>query len=449
MARIFHRPMAPIVLYVGVLFVLSFTRDNSLQPDILIRIADFLNFPISSDPRTFAGAGLEVSKNGWLTPESMWIFHLWPPGFAMLLGGIFWLFGVDAPFLAILLALTIAICTFMLMTVRRYLMLHIPPLWATLLPLLPFLFPVTRFFLLQPIGLAFGEGLSVMFFILSIFFLLISVERKSISEAVWSGFFLALAAYFRSQYELLTVCMLLGALALIVLRLVVNFFSRKSNSPRKPWWGLGLMAVAVLTAQVLMLPWRIHNYIEADKLGWVQTQDLVARNALTSEAALLKGGAKFVIMGGGHLACKFEPDYCGKEDKELFYKAFFWNTGQWLQYKASLLGEYWFPSVEFFPEIVAPDYPGDYFWNSIVLAVALISFFLVFLVRRQQVAVVYFWVLASFYGCFTVVFSLVHLEVRYFFLVKIFALFCGIALAAAAWSGRFGAEASRARMGAT
>ncbi|MNX64093.1 hypothetical protein [Variovorax boronicumulans] len=418
--------------YAVALFFISLFRDNLLQPDIFIRVSEFLSFPISSDPRTFAGAGVEMSEQGWLTPQSMWIFHLWPPGFAILLGGIFAVFGTQVPFLAVLLVLTVLCCTFMLLTVRRYLSLHVPEFWALVLPLLPFAFPVTRFFLLQPVGLAFGEGFSVIFFITSIFLLLLAVEKKSIFSAVLSGVFLSLAAYFRSQYELLAVCMFAGAIALALGGIAWRTWNERRFSVKAGFWGIGLVVVAMLVAQILMLPWRIHNLVDAGTWSWVQTEDLVARNGLASEEKLLSMGGKFVVIGGGNLACKFEPSYCDKEGKSLFYQAFFQNLPDWLMYKASFFEKFWFADVEYFPEVVDLEYyPGDYWGNSIILLFVAFSFVLVFVLRKSRSSVVYLWAFLSFYGCFLIVFSLVQLEVRYFYLIKIFAMFSLMALVAA------------------
>ena len=432
MRNFFVNSLPVAFFYAAALFFISFFRDNLLQPDIFIRVSEFLNFPISSDPRTFAGAGVEMSEQGWLTPQSMWIFHLWPPGFAILLGGIFTVFGTQVPFLAVLLALTILCCTFMLLTVRRYLSLHVSEFLALVLPLLPFAFPVTRFFLLQPVGLAFGEGFSVMFFITSIFLLLLAVEKKSLVSAVLSGVFLSLAAYFRSQYELLAVCMFAGAIALALGGVVWRAWSERRFSVKAGFWGIGLIVIAMLVAQILMLPWRIHNLVDAGTWSWVQTEDLVARNGLASEEKLLSMGGKFVVIGGGNLACKFEPSYCGKEEKSLFYRAFFQNLPEWLVYKSSFFEKFWFADVGYFPEVIDPEhYPGDYWGNSIILLFVLFSFILVFVIRKANVAVVYLWAFLSFYGCFFIVFSLVQLEVRYFYLIKIFAMFSLMALVAA------------------
>lgn len=437
MRKFFVNSLPAALFYAAAIFFISLFRDHFFQPDIFIRVSDFLNFSISSDPRTFAGAGVEMSRQGWLTPQSMWIFHLWPPGFAILLGGIFTVFGTQVPFLAVLLALTILCCVFMLLAVRRYLSMHVSAFWALVIPLLPFAFPVTRFFLLQPIGLAFGEGFSVMFFITSIFLLLLAVEKKSIPNAVLSGVFLSLAAYFRSQYELLAVCMFAGAVALALGRIAWCSWSQRRFLVGTALQGMKFVVIAMFVAQVLMLPWRIHNFVDAGTWSWVQTEDLVARNGLASEEKLLSMGARFVITGGGNLACKFEPSYCGKEEKLLFYKAFFHNLPEWLLYKSSLFEGFWFSDVEYFPEVVdSKSYPGDYWGNSIILLFALSSFVLVFAIRRSSSSMVYLWAFLSFYGCFLIVFSLVQLEVRYFYLIKIFAMFSFMALAAAVRSQR-------------
>ncbi|MNK69098.1 hypothetical protein D3C87_884780 [compost metagenome] len=428
--------IAVAFFYAAALLAISWFRDSAIQPNLWISVSDFLNFPTINDPKTFARAGLEVADQGWLAQPSAWIFNLWPPGFVLLLGGIFKMLGTEAPFLVVLLGLTIVTGVFMLMTVRRYLSFYVPAFLALLLPLVPFLFPVTRFFLLQPVGLSFGEGFSVLFFITFTFLLLIAARTGAVRYAVAGGVFLALAAYFRSQYELIALVLSVGFLGLVVLVLALSFLLKKKSIRTNGSTALKAMAICVLAAQLLMLPWRIYHYVDVGRWDWVQTQDIVIRNALMSEEKLREMDGDFVVAGGGHLACKFEPDFCGKTEPSLFYKAFFDHFGEWVEYKASLARIYWFPTIRSFPKLLAEDVPGDYLGNSVVLILFAASFFLLYLIRKSSDFLVYFWVFSSFYACFFVIFVLVQFEVRYFFLPKIFSVFVALALASVAWSAR-------------
>jgi hypothetical protein len=426
------------VLYAVCLFFIGMIQDRALQPDWLIRLPEFLKFDVAAqDPHTFAGAAMEVSREGWLTPASIWIFRLWPPGFILLESAVFRVLGPDAPFLAALLGLSILAGTLMLMTVREYLRAYVSPLWAVFLPLLPFAFPVTRFTLLQSLGLSFGEGFSVMFFVTGIFVLLLASRGNSLLKGVGAGTLLALSAYFRSQYEVLVMSMsVLAVLMAVFIALKNKRKSAKGEKLRSTQFGIFVIIASVLAAQLLMFPWRLNNFRDVGKWNWVHTQDLVARNSLTSEQKLLEGGGGFVIQGGGHLACLFEPTYCGKDDHSLFYKAFLKNLPQWYSYKISILDEFWFPSIESFPKIVKHGASPAYFGNSLVLIFMIAILFFLYLIRRLQIFWTYVWILVSFYGCFFVVLSLVQFESRYFFLIKIFALFIFIAMGSLAWSHR-------------
>ena len=160
------------LLYAACLALLGLLRDFSPQPQLLVELAEFLRVHVraGSDPHTFAKAAAEVAANGWLTPGSQWVFRLWPPGFILLTGAIFRVAGINAPFLLILFIFSVLLGTLMLSVFRKYLLAYVTAGWATALPMVPFLFPVTRFALLQPLGLAFGEGFSIMFFITAVFF---------------------------------------------------------------------------------------------------------------------------------------------------------------------------------------------------------------------------------------------------------------------------------------
>jgi hypothetical protein len=307
MSKPSNKSLAIAFFYLIALLAVSFYRDKNVQPGLWIRVPELLALYIDSDPKTFASAGLEMSKAGWLAQESIWILHLWPPGFVMLLAGIFAIFGGSAPYLFVLLILALLMGTAMLTVVRRYLLIYVSEPWATLLPFVPFAFPVTRFFLLQPLGLAFGEGFSVMFFITACFLVLLAVETGAVRLAVIAGFLLALAAYFRSQYELLVAALCFAVVPIIVWKAFRRFIAKNDRPEKGDQMVLFSILISVVVAQLVMLPWRINNYFDVGSLGWVQTSEIVARNGLTSDQKLMEIGGSFVLNGGGNLACRFEP----------------------------------------------------------------------------------------------------------------------------------------------
>lgn len=417
------------LFYAACLALLGLLRDFSPQPQLLVELAEFLRVSVraGSDPHTFAKAAAEVAANGWLTPGSQWVFRLWPPGFILLTGTIFRVAGINAPFLLILFILSVLLGTLMLSVFRKYLLAYVSAGWATALPLVPFLFPVTRFALLQPLGLAFGEGFSIMFFITAVFFALLSVRHRSVTLAAAAGLAFASAAYFRSQYELIVVFMAIFAAPLVAYLL----FSMRRRVPLDRAESKAIIwtiVIVVLATQLLMLPWRIHNFLDLGKMNWVHTQDLVARNSLTPADKLLELGGGFVVEGGGHLACQLSPKYCNSSDTSDFYRAFVENMGAWYLKKSSLLGDYWFSSVAHFPKKVKPGSPPELLGNALMLLSVLVSLALLWRKRKKYDFPLHFWIQSSFYACFFIVFSLVQLETRYFYLMKIFALCSAIAL---------------------
>ena len=62
---------------------------------------------------------------------------------------------------------------------------------------------------------------------------------------------------------------------------------------------------------------------------------------------------------------------------------------------------------------------------------------LLILVRADKAWPILFWLNTSFYCAFFMIFMLVHLEVRYFYLVKMYSFSMCLLLLALAWSNVF------------
>lgn len=426
----------PLLGYFACLLLIGvFVRDTASQPGLFSTIHGFLSTPQDmGDPVSFATGALDIYRFNWPSPGNYWLIHLWPPGFMLLEGGILKLFGEEAPFIAILMVLSSLSSAMMLSVLRRALIGFVPAAVATLLPLLPFCFPVTRQFLLQPTGLVLGEAFSVAFFITSVLLVWLAAKERNLTRAVVAGLLLALSAYFRSQYELIVVLMTACALPLALWAFIaMRRKGGEAEARTQILYSLKAVAVLLVTAHVLMAPWRIHNKVEADSLAWVQTQDLTYQYLLSTDAALLAGNGAFVIRGGGNVACALDPSVCGKSDRALILGVFVAHMREWLQIKASLLPEYWFASINDWGVPVTAAGRGDNLANGLALLCVLAIAPLLHLGRRALASDVLIWLFSSFFIFFFLVFVLIHYEVRYFYLFKIFAIVSSVLLACRAW----------------
>lgn len=383
------------------------------------------------DPVSFASGALDVARHGWFTVGNQWLIRLWPPGFMVLEGMVVRLVGENGPFLVPLLAVSALACATWMMLLRRYLLQSgSSRRFATAAPLLPFVFPLSWFVLLSPLGLSFGETFSISLYLIGFLLVLLAFRARSLLggfvQAVLAGLAIAAAAYFRSQFELLVVFLTLSGAALFgfaVLALVLRRTAYMS------WKVPAIIAITLVSAHGAMAPWRYHNFLHTQLYSWVFTSTLVFENALRPEKHLKSVGAGFVVAGGGHLACKLQPDYCGQKDDVYFYGAFFKNMGEWLAYKAQLLPKYWMapPRQAAFATVGVQPTLIEKAANLALLGCLLFGLWRLWAIRHEPVFPLQLWLQLSLYGCLAAVYALVHLEARYMYLPKIFSV---VALAA-------------------
>ncbi len=422
-----------IALCIGI-----FVRDVSTQPSLFLTLTNCMTLYGYGDPGSFATAGLDIHHYGWVTDQSQWIFHLWPPGFMMLEGYILDVFGTNAPFILILIVLNSLLIALLLLMFRECLNLVIPTKISSLLVLLPFLFPLTRFFLLEPAAIVYGEAFSIVFLLTAIFMLQIAAEEYSWKKALIAGLMLALSAYFRSQFELiilvLTVMFLLIVICIFSTKILCRKCTLNKNELIKQ---LKMIALFLFATQLAMLPWRIHNYRDSyfsHSFSWVSTSLHYAVAGQTNKQLLETPGAGFLVSSGANVACNVDPSYCGKSDKREFYKVFVQNYREWFRFKFNIVGKFWFSSIQSYAGRDISPSRMDIVVNWFFLIAVLITFPLLWLVRRTPNALIISWVTVSFYSCFLVIFTFVHFEFRYFYAVKIFTLFSVLQLICIAWS---------------
>lgn len=384
-----------------------------------------------SDPGSFLKGAQDIARFGWVTPDDYWLIHLWPPGFMLLEGGLLRALGETSPLLIPLWILAALCGAGWMLLLRRYLLPVFTVRIASLAPLVPFLFPVVPFVLVSPVGLAFGETFSISFFISGFLLILLARRSGSWGQAAAAGVMLALSAYFRSQFEVLVLCLTVSALLLLAAAGIALLLKRR---PPVAADTLRVVVLAVVVAHVAMLPWRWHNYRDSGKAAWVQTSAIIARNSLTPEAELLRVGGRFVVEGGGHLACKLEPSFCGQTDKKFFYRAFFLHPGAWMAEKVRRLPTYWFAPPLPTSMTTVRDLPSTPQFIANLLLLACIGGGMVRLwqIRRAPEFAVQAWFQLSFYAGLAGVYTLAHFEARYFYLPKIFGVVALLTLLPAA-----------------
>ncbi len=426
-----------VISFVVLLAVGVTMRDGGSQPHVLANINHILDGTSDiNDPGSFALGAKDIYQHGWFTTANMWLIHLWPPGFMLLEGAILKIFGLDAPMVLILQIVACVPLAAMMLLQRTLLKPMVGGLAASVLPLSILTLPVARHFLLEPFGVILGETYSVSLFISSIMLVMLAMEQNRVRHAVAGGICLALAAYFRSQYELLAMAATVLAIPMVTWLLI----ARPDAQARKQRVGklsmIRIVVAFILAANMLMLPWRIHNKIDAGSFRWVQTMDIVAQNSLSTSQDLLAKGGSFVIAGGGNLSCVFEPSYCGSTDTHLFLGAFTRHIPEWEAVKASLAGKYWFSSLKNAGLVRYPATTSDIVWNTVLLVFVFAIIPLLLAIRTYVGFPILLWINLSFFGPFFVIFSLIPFETRYFYLVKLFSFTMSILLACIAWGQR-------------
>lgn len=157
---------AGVIYFLILLGIALWVRDIPNQPDAFNATLQQLIKTSAGmgDPGSFATAAIDIAENGWISSSNKWILHLWPPGFILLGAFNVKVLGPEAPVVFVLQLLAAGLFSVMLVLFYDLLRDCVNSSIAFLLPLLIFTFPVSRIFLLQPIGITLGESFSIGFF---------------------------------------------------------------------------------------------------------------------------------------------------------------------------------------------------------------------------------------------------------------------------------------------
>ncbi len=413
-------------IYFVVIMCLSvFVRDISGQYNVFTTtVMDIIIESQMGDPKYFATAALDISKNGWISNPNTWIFNLWPPGFILLEALIIKIFGVTVPILLVLQFILSILYAILFLIFYNDFKISRYKIVSFLFPLILFLFPFSRVFLLQPVGITLGESFSIAFFLIAILLAIKSIKSEKILYAIYSGIFIGVSTYFRSQFEILLLGMSAGLVILIILiqfKIFKNIFDDKIIKK-----SLKSIIVILIVAHALMIPWRFYHYYNHGSPSWVYTSSNTYANAVKTSEELRKLGGGFVVDGGGNLVCRINPITCGDmtNAKEHFFRTLFNNPIEWYSIKLDILGKYWFSSEENWVSVYYEAGTLDYISNSFILTMLISIFYLMLKknILKDKYWIMIGWLIGSLFFSYLIIFTVQQFEVRYFYFPKIIIL---------------------------
>ncbi len=381
---------------------------------------DLLKF-IPSDPGSFMTGAMDIAKNGWISPENNWITSFWPPGFLLIEAGLIKLMGLDAPyFVLVLQLLACAAWAAVLGQFHKVLRALVNAPLAAALPLLLFAPPIARAFLLEPGRVIYGETFSIAFFFLGVLFALQAcAAARPRKLAIAAGVSIGIAAYFRSQFELFVLGLTFWLLVAWLWSIV-----RAKHRPAKGRW-MGIALTLVISAHVVMAPWRIYHQVTMGSPKWVYTETLSFSTSVMSREHLLSQGGEFIVEGGGGLTCRIDPTTCGRigEAPQLFVHTLLTHPLEWHAIKFGIIGKYFYASQQDLGRAVTPATALDTVTNILFLIAIIVALWMgIALARRRSIyAPILNWTNATIVSAYYLIFMVHQYEVRYFYFGKLYA----------------------------
>ncbi len=424
--RVDCKQLGIFACYFVLLMILGiFVRDVPEHGDLFsFTIPQMIETVPMGDSRSFGEGALDIVNHGWLTEDNIYIFKVWPPGFVFLEVAIIKIFGEDAPFMLVLLCLISVLLAFFMLKLYRTLSFWIPSKLAFILPMTLFAFPLTRYFFLQSYGLMLGENFAIAFFMLGVLYLLSAVQEQKQKDLIFAGIFIALAAYFRSQFELFLQALIWSGLLYC---LFCHFFYKNKPTTQEKQKAKELMRgilTFIIVSVIVTLPWRAYRLIELGKMSWVHTGKITYYLAVTSpeKAGVLNRD------GMGNLTCIIDPSTCddNKNAKMNTIKTYLTNMPQWYALKLSVIDKFWFSPLVNRGGMNEPPTVADYVANSLFLFALIFSLAMCYVLRKSKFFPVLVALNFSIMSMYFVIITLVHYEFRYFYFIKIYALIMAI-----------------------
>ena len=387
------------------------------------------------DPGSFAIGGWSIFKEGWFTPETVWVISFWPPGFMCLQAIILKIFGGNAPLVGIIQILSSFLLAVVSLLFRQCLLVFLKARYATIIPLFFLLSAQFRYFILGQDGVLLGEAFSVSFVLIGLFLLLLAAGKNFKVYAFIAGLFFALSAYFRSPFELF---FLVGTFNFLPIVFLMKLLKKTSFSALlmqfKP---VKIIFVALLSFHFFTVPYRIYNYYRVHSFSWVQTSNAILEKGFYPSEPLLKTGGGFFVLGGGNIACSVDQKKCEELGPQVVadkiphnllikesLKTFISHPLLWIYLKLKLLPTYWFSTVDSFVSFVFSSSPSlSFSFENLMFAFSFVAgiFCLIYQLIKED-AFVLFWLSSSILLGYSAIITFAHFEVRYFFFCKFYFL---------------------------
>jgi hypothetical protein len=371
------------------------------------------------DPRTFIGTALQIVEDGWITSKNQWVFNLWPPGFILLESLIIKIFGPEVPIIFVLQILVSALFSIVLTLFYKLIYINYSKYIAFSLPLVIFIFPVSRAFLLEPLGISFGESFSIGFFLLFVLLVVFSHINNSLKEALLAGLFLGLAAYFRSSFGAILISISFFGLLIIFIFYLFKIWKKREVFEKNI---VIRIAVIIFAAFIISLPWKIYKTSNEN----MRTSVLIFKTLVKTNATLKEEKAGWVMHGRGNMMCLVDESTCSNKNNDvlLLARTFILNPIKWYSIRAEVIGDYWFSNTE---EIMTrpmskPTFESK-FINGIILFMLIALVFLTIKIKKDNIIILLTWINISLFSVYLAVFTVVHYEVRYFYFPKIYIIF--------------------------
>jgi hypothetical protein len=416
-------------------------------------VVDLFCYP-SGDQIWFAKAAILLATNSF-TDADYWILAIFAPGLTAIEFALLKVFGLNCPIVLYLCIITCAAWALVLLNLQKLAVPRMGKALSYLAPIPICISIIWRQYCLQG-GILLTETLSIAFLAASFLMLLRANINKSLSLAICSGVSLAIAAYIRTQIEMIGTALALVTMLAIAGQLILDQRKRTekqqhTDSVRTNFWVrirlfannhtiLKYFAIVVFVFFFCTAPYRLWNFYKFHNFSWLQV-DYYWKMGWQSESELAKTDDSWIARGGMLVPAYVNPQLAVKiqaHNKVLgassysdsFYRwrtvtTFLRHPVKWIIYKARLLPWFWFAPINSHISLglaTMAEVAENWIYAAITIF-CLVRFLVIPSIQRnfpeQQAVYTLFYSGVVIAGALTFVF--VHFEPRYFYSIKIFS----------------------------
>jgi len=286
------------------------------------------------------------------------------------------------------------------------------------------------------------ETYSTALFLMGIGLLAIQLEGNSLNiiVSIVSGAILAIAAYFRAQFDIIMVVatmlfLLIAAVRFTIINVIRRPFQRKIRSPLR---ALQSILVVLITYHACTFPYRLTHY-----WSWIDTSNNGVWKLVWDRPEEIPPELAFVVQSGLTAGCVVDPDLCdalnqrralpgtpltNNEYRLLTFRSFLYHPAAWVRFK-----------LPFF--VMALSLNGNLL---LLVAFLLIVLTIAFVLPLESLQILAFFLLATIGGVLAPL-LLIHMEDRYILPISMLiqysaVLALGLNSGATQRSGSSGAE---------